>query len=136
MSHITTIRFQCKSLAALKEAAPLLGLEFREGQTTHRTYGGRMDPCLHALVLKGDTEAYQIGVVRSQAHPDAYDLNVDFWAQDKLLKAVGGPNMNRLRQEYQVANAAGRMRKKLGPLGFVLKREEIAGRVRLRAVRR
>ncbi len=39
MSHVATIEIQIKDLAALKQAAKDLGLEFRENQKTYRWYG-------------------------------------------------------------------------------------------------
>lgn len=151
MSHITDVKLRIKDLTALAEAAPLLGLEFREGQTTHKWYGrfvGDTTPpaglaqkdygkCLHALALTGDPSAYEIGVVAALDGGEGYDLVVDSWQRGRLLAAAGGPQMNRLRQEYAVAVASARARKTLTRKGFVLTRQNLpTGRIQLALRRR
>lgn len=151
MSHITDIKLRIADLDALAEAGALLGLELRRGQTTHRWYGrfmGDTTPprgmkvadygkCLHALGFANDTSSYEIGVIKALDGSAGFDLICDTWNQAKLLSAVGGGQMNRLRQEYAAAVAGRRVRSQLARKGFTLQRENLAsGRIRLRAVRR
>lgn len=136
MSHITNIKLRVKNLDALAEAAASVGLELRRGQTTHLTYGGRRSPCLHALCMPSVPGAYEVGVIAAPDGGDGFDLVADLWQQHALSQAVGGPQFNRLRQEYAGAEAAIKMKRKLVPLGFTVKREMVGARMRLRAVRR
>ena len=149
MSHITDIRLRISDVDALVKGAAALGLEKRD-QRTHRWYGhfvGDTRPpaglkvedygkCEFALGLRGDSKSYEIGVVKALDGGPGYDLVVDTWQQARLLAAVGGPQMNRLRQEYAVAVAT-RKAKTLARKGFVLRRENLAsGAVRLALRRR
>lgn len=135
MSHITRISLSIGDLDALEAAAPTIGLELRRNQRTHKTYGGATGKCIHALVLKGDPSAYEIGLVQSVAGSDAaYDLNVDLWNQTRLSEAVGGANFNRLRREYAATVAEKEMTAVLARKGFQISRERLAnGRIRIAA---
>ena len=114
MSHITTIELDIKDLDALKVAAEKLGLEFRRGQSTYRWYGRKIgsDPlpvgfkesdlgkCEHALSVKGNPGAYEIGIVKRRDGRPGYSLLVDWWDGAKGLTAKVGDNANMLRQGY------------------------------------
>ena len=150
MSHITDVKLKIRDLDALAEAARACGLELREGQRQHKWYGtfvgdttppaGR-DPrdygkCEHALALSDATAGdYEVGVVKA-LDGDGFTLLVDTWNQRRLLQAVGGPRMDKLRREYACAVASKRARQKLGPKGWRLQREDLpSGRIRLRVRR-
>ena len=154
MSHITEIKVKVTDLDALKEAAEQLGLEFMEGQTTHRWYGqfvndseegkrfarersvDEMGKCDHALRVKGDATGHEIGVIKAQ-DGDGYALVYDSWGPGKQLEAVAGQGLTKLKREYAVEVATKRARRKLGPAGWELDREDLPnGRVRLRLRKR
>jgi hypothetical protein len=133
MSHIAICELHIKDLACLQKAGELLGLEFRKDQKTYKWYGAYANDfhesnaayhhghrpedygkCDHALAVKGNPDAYEIGVVPRRDGQPGYSLLYDFWQDGYGLMEKVGPNANRLRQEYaaQVAikrlNAEGR----------------------------
>lgn len=140
MSHVTEVKMKIADLDALKEACHELGLEFMEGQKTHKWYGrfvgdttppqGR-DPkdygkCEHAIRLQNARSSdYEIGLVPA-LDGNGYDLMVDSWQQGRLMGAVGGHDMGKLRQEYAAAVALAKAKKTLGPRGW-----QYAGRTAL-----
>jgi len=86
MSHVTTIDLVINDLDALERAAKVCGMELKRGQTTFRWYYGN-DPCKHAIVLPGNTEAYEIGIVQEGA---TYKLLFDdYRGGHGLLTAIG-----------------------------------------------
>lgn len=115
MSHVVTIETQILDLASLRKAAEELGLEFVEGQRTYRWFGRFMadspipegftpddyGKCQHALRVKGDTTAYEVGVVRRKDGAPGFQLIYDFYGScGKALEAVAGKGLTKLRQEY------------------------------------
>jgi len=112
MSHITTItHVDIVDLEALKLAAADCGLEFREGQRTHKWYGhwvgdyplpkgvtvNDLGKCDHALSVPGDARAYEIGVAQVD---DKWQLRYDFWNGGYGLEKKVGKNAERLVQRY------------------------------------
>lgn len=152
MSHVTNLKLRVKDLEALETGGRECDLEFRENQRTHRWYGhfvGDTTPpkgmkpedygkCLHALVLKNAGPSdYEIGVVKALDGGEGYDLVCDTWRQARLLEAVGGPNLNKLRREYAAAAALKKANATLQRKGFVAHRENLAGgAIRLRLQKR
>jgi hypothetical protein len=150
MSHITDGKCRVRDLDDLEVAGRACGLELVRGKTTHRWYGrfvgdsappAGMKPadygkCLHALRLpQAGPDDYEIGVVKALDGGDGFDLVFDSWGQARLLNAVGGAGLNKLRQEYAVAVALRKAKASLR--GFVPKRENLPnGRVRLLMVKR
>lgn len=58
--------------------------------------------CDHALVVDGDDEAYEIGVVASKTEPGSFQLVYDFYGENKgqkLKRRIGGEG-ERLKQSY------------------------------------
>lgn len=95
MSHTVVVPHQIKSLDCLKKAVQqLAGLEFRELQTTFKTYEGKLK-CDHAIGLKNNT-SYEIGVLRKNA--DSYELKWDNF--DSTLAAIVGHQCEHLVQGY------------------------------------
>src|SRR6266446_5904173 len=94
MSHVAEIDMEIKDLDALKAAAQDLGLEFCEGQQTYKWYGHSvgdfpmpagfkeqdLGKCEHALRVKGNPGAYEIGIVPRRDGRPGYTLLWDFWA--------------------------------------------------------
>lgn len=113
---MTELKTKIRNLNALKSACEAIGLEFVEGQTTFKWYGHHvgdypipkgfgvsdMGKCEHALRVKGNTRAYEIGVARSP-DGDGWTLLYDFWAKGQGLMDVVGENCDRLVEEYTVA---------------------------------
>ena len=74
MSHVTTIDLQINDLDSLAKACARLGLELVRGQKTFRGYTtGR---CEHAVRVKGESEAYEIGLVK-RADKKGYAIKWD-----------------------------------------------------------
>ena len=132
MSHVATVELEVRDLGALRAACAEVGLEFREGQTTHRWFGkwvkdyhgsdaaylNGIDPksygkCDHALAVKGNANAYEVGVVKMPG--GAHKLVWDFYGGGYGLMAAIGKSGKNLIQAYagQVA------RKSLALRGFV-----------------
>lgn len=105
-----------RNLDALKAACDELGLEFVEGQKTYKWYGRHvgdypipvgftvndMGRCSHAIRVKGNTTAYEIGVVESP-DGDGWSLLYDFWNRGYGLMDKVGENCDKLIEEYSVA---------------------------------
>lgn len=93
MSHVAKIDIQIRDLEALKKAAAVLGLEFRENQTTYRWYGRSvgdyplpegfttedLGKCEHAIGVPGAAGAYEIGIVRNKNGAAGYSMLWDFY---------------------------------------------------------
>src|SRR6266576_2837582 len=97
MSHAATVEIELKDLESLAKAAEQLGLEFRQGQKTYKWYGRWVDDyhgedaaykngikpeeygkCEHALRVKGNDSAYEVGVVKKPN--GTWGLIWDFYA--------------------------------------------------------
>ena len=116
-SHVATIRVEIRDLDALAIACERLGLEFVRGQTTYKWWGisvgdhplpegytaDDLGKCLHAIRVKGDTQAYEIGVVLNRDGSGSYGLIWDFFSGGYGLEEKVGAECNRLVSEYQVA---------------------------------
>jgi len=131
MSHVARLDIQIKDLNALKEACKACGLQWKEGQKTHKWYGRwvndyhgnnaaykkGIDPknygkCEHAIGVPGNSQAYEIGVVKM---PDGtYSLIWDFWGGGHGLQALAGDNCSNLVKSY-VTNVT---KKKLAAQGY------------------
>lgn len=135
MSHLSRMRLHIKSKADLVESAKAIGLEARE-QTSFKWYSGRA-ACQFALGIPGDKDSYEIGVVSAPAGQEGFDLQFDGFGQAKMLALLGGPNFDRLKQEYAATVALRKAKSQLAHKGFVVKREALAnGRIRIAARRR
>lgn len=116
MSHVVAIKLEIKDLDALAKAAEMLGLEFKRDQKTFRWYGTHvgdyplpqgfkasdMGHCDHALSVKGDSRAYEVGVCRTRDGSEGYCVLFDFWAGGHGLVEKIGPEAKKLRQAYAV----------------------------------
>ena len=114
MSHIAEIEMELKDLDALKAAAESLGLEFMKDQRTYRWFGrlvgdsplpvgfkeADLGKCEHALRVKGNPSAYEIGIVKRRDGRPGYQLQVDWWMGGRGLQAKVGENANALKQSY------------------------------------
>lgn len=115
MSHVVDIDAEVRDLAALRDACDAIGLELVEGQTEYRWWGhfvgdhplpkgfevADLGRCEHAIRVKGDPGAYEVGVVRRRDGRDAWTFLFDFYGTGgKRLEAVAGHRCGRLLQEY------------------------------------
>lgn len=150
MSHVTRMELVVKDLESLKKAAADCGLEFVEGQKTHRWYGqfvgdyseanaaykNGIKPedygkCEHAIRVPNNPGAYEVGVVKNPAGP-GYVLVADFWAGGKGLEAFTGQNCSKLAQNYGVQVSQKTMR----GMGFTTEKRVLSdGTVKLIARR-
>lgn len=115
MSHVTSIEVVIKDLASLKAACADIGLEFLENQQTYRWYGHHvgdypipagfkvedLGKCLHAIGVKGNKNAYEIGVVKNP-NGEGYLLLWDFWSGGYGLQDVVGKDCKNLTHAYKV----------------------------------
>lgn len=114
MSHIATVEVQIKDLEALAKACEELNLELVIGQTTYRWYGravgrpadARDGFCEHAIRVKGNPKAYEIGLTK-RADGTGYEIKWDTWSGGfGLVAAVGGEKAEKLKQTYAAEVAA------------------------------
>lgn len=110
MSHITKKKAKISNLSDLQEACDQIGMEFKEGQTTCRYYAGRKEPCTHAIVVPGNTDAYELGVL--QEEDGTFSLLFDSYGGGNGLIDKIGRNADRLMQEVSVAMSIRHMRMK------------------------
>jgi hypothetical protein len=130
MSHITKIGLQIKDLDALDKACGRLGLELMRGQQTFKAYT-RINKCDHAIRVKDNADAYEIGLVK-RADGKGYDVSWDsFNGGYGLCKVVGygsvKPNADRLKDWY----AAEVSRKQMARQGFQVKMNQLDGKVQV-----
>lgn len=142
MSHVVTIETQVTDLVALRQACEALGLELVEGQRNYRWFGRHvadyplpegfavedLGKCHHAIRVKGNPKAYEIGVVRRKDGKAGYQLIYDFWSQGMGLEAVAGKGLTKLRQEY----AAQVVIRTMGGKRKIVREQQADGRIRLR----
>lgn len=145
MSHIVEIEMEVKDLQALRKACEVMGdVEFVENQKTYRCWGtgkplsqitqtqsynpdnpmmplgftlAEMGQCQHAIRIRSDSAAYEVGIVRRRDGKPGYVLLQDFWNADRsgepsALQRVIGPNGERLINHYGAQVAVSRMRHK------------------------
>ena len=129
MSHVSCIDVEIKDLAALKQVAKELGLEFVEGQKTYKWYGQwvkdynandaaykhgiapeNYGKCAHVLRIPGNQQAYEVGVV--ELPNGSYKLVWDFWAGGYGLRDKIGTKGEKLVQGYSKEVACKTLAKK------------------------
>ena len=141
MSHIAEIHLAVQDLEALKVAAKKLNLEWRQDQATFRWYGKIMNDsqvpqgfspndygkCLHAIGVPGNSQAYEVGVVKSP-NGKGWSLLYDAWQGGFGLEALIGKNATKLKQRYAAEVATKQARRQ----GFrVSERVQADGKIRL-----
>lgn len=150
MSHVAAVDCIVTDLDVLKVAGERLGLEFREGQQTHRWFGkflndwrstraavnkgyasANFGKCDHALRVKGDTHGYEIGVTAREGEDGTFDLVYDSYGSGgQQLERLAGMDLVNLRNEVAIESVTRAL-----PRGFRLQREEsTATRIHLRAI--
>jgi hypothetical protein len=122
MSHVEKLKLFITDLDALEQCAPSLGLRLERGATSYKWWGrsvgdypipagfteADLGRCEHKLVVEGNNEAFEIGLVRRRDGQPGYEMLFDFYGHrgDPLLKALGGKEGNRLKQAYGATVAA------------------------------
>jgi hypothetical protein len=114
MSHVATIDLEIKDLEALERACKNLGLELVKDQATYKWYGRHigdypvpegfsvqdLGKCEHAIRVKGNPTAYEIGVTKRRDGKPGYTLLWDFWQHGFGLEAKIGAKGGLLKQNY------------------------------------
>lgn len=132
MSHVAAVDVQILDLEALKRACETLGLEFRKGKKTFKWYGtwvndyhgndaaykNGVNPkdygkCQHAIGIKGNDKAYEIGLISDPDKPGGYKMVYDFWQGGLGIEKVAGKGCNNLINQYAKEVAISKV-KKLG----------------------
>ena len=98
MSHWTKIKFQIKSIDALKLASAELGCELVAGQDA-RGYGGQKRKADYTI--KVPNAEYDVAVVKDIN--GNFELETDFWGGS--VASVLGKDMDLLKQSYSVNTA-------------------------------
>jgi hypothetical protein len=123
MSHVSTVKVEVKNLKALKKACEALGLIFKENQKKYKWYGTHvgdyplpegfkkedLGKCEHAIGVKGNNSAYEIGLCKNRNGKDGYTMLWDFWAGGQGLEACVGKDCNKLIHEYTKEVAKGQL---------------------------
>lgn len=133
MSHVTTIDLFITDLDSLAKACERLGLELVTGQKTFKWFGrfvGDSVPpqginpkdygkCEHAIRVKGNKQAYEIGLVKRVDGKAGYQLVWDNWQGGYGLcekttynaaQARSTPNADKLKDWYAAEVARKQMR--------------------------
>lgn len=102
MSHVARVDCEIRDLDALEIAVAKMGAELRRNQKTFRMWGtgsSAHQPCVHAITLTGDKNAYEVGLRQKTAgDPNTFEFACDFF-DGKLTRAFG-PNLTTLQNEY------------------------------------
>ena len=130
MSHVTDLNLHVKDLECLKKSGEELGMElvkvpqFKWFGTHVGDYplpaGFKkedMGKCEYALRIKGNPNAYEVGVCKRRDGKEGYALLWDFWAGGKGLQAAIGNDGSKLKQSY-AAQVAKKHVLQLGRQGF------------------
>lgn len=146
MSHVVNIDLEIRDLDALEQAGKALGMELHRGQTRYKFFGTHvgdyplpkgftaadMGHCDHALSIKDNPNAYEVGVCRRRDGKEGYLLQFDFYGGGRGLMNTIGDEAFKLRNEYISQVSIGKMRAK----GFrVMKVQTAEGKIVLRATR-
>ena len=144
MSHVAKLEIEVKDLDALRKAAETLGLELRQDQKTYKWWGYSvgdyplpegfkekdLGKCDHALSLKDNPNAYEVGVVKNKDGRPGYTLLWDFYGGGYGLQKAIGKDGNFLKQQY-----AKEVAKKKIPFGFKVTEKVVNNKIVLHAVR-
>jgi Protein of unknown function (DUF1257) len=147
VSHVVAHPEVCfNDFDALKSSCEELGLEFRQDQKTWKYWGSwandyhqedaaykhGIEPKdygkgLHAIAVKGDKEAYEIGLVLSPKDDGSFMPVYDFYGQHgKKIQQKAGAKLEKLRGKYaehairnQAQKQGHAVRKVVSPQGHV-----------------
>lgn len=122
MSHVAKVSIEIRSLDALKAACERLGLEFIEGETSFNYFSNRREKCQHAIRVRGNVHAHEMGVIQnppgtiqnirmedgalaSRDVGGSYTLLWDPHSGRRELSTIVGNSCNTLRQMYAIEAA-------------------------------
>lgn len=146
MSHVAKIEMEIKDLGCLAKAAEHLGLVFMQDQKTYKWWGhsvgdyplpqgfteNELGKCEHALRVRDNHQAYEVGVVLRRDGKQGYTLLWDFYGGGYGLQEKIGKDGSKLKQEYAVQVAMKHARQQGYTVSRQLKQD---GSVVLKAVR-
>jgi hypothetical protein len=153
MSHVTTIDLFITDLDSLAKACERLGLELVKGQKTFKWFGQWVGDyrgqdaaynqgvdvkdygkCDHAIRVKGNARAYEIGLVKRADGKAGWQLIWDNWAGGHGLCAKvqyegkqKKPNADKLKDWYAAEVAQKQMRRQ----GFRVTAKQQTGKVQV-----
>lgn len=136
MSHVAAVALEITDLDSLEDACKMMGLELVRGQQTYKWYGTHvgdypipdgftkadMGRCEHAIRIPGNSQAYEIGVVKNRNGQPGYTLLWDFWGGGFGMQAKVGKEGGLLKQSYSIARAQ-RHAKKMGHKTKIVKKQ-------------
>lgn len=113
MSHVVDMKIEIRDMQALEKACSRLGLELVKNQKTYKWFGrsvgdypvpegftaDELGKCDHAIRVKGNAGAYEVGVVKRKDGP-GYQLIWDFWQGGYGLQEKIGADGGLLKQHY------------------------------------
>jgi hypothetical protein len=121
MSHVVSMTFPIDDLDCLDKACEKLGLELKRDQKTFKWYGRWVNDynagnaayrqgidtkdygkCAHAIGVKGNSKAYEIGLVPRTDGKPGYQMAYDFFSGGFGLMEKVGKDASKLCQEYSV----------------------------------
>lgn len=122
MSHVSAVDLEIVDLECLEKAAEILGLELVRNQSTYRWWGkwvndyhgtdaaykNGVDPkdygrCVHALRVKGNPNAYEVGLInRPDGRPGYLPVWDFFGSHGRALRDKIGKDGILLKQEYSL----------------------------------
>ena len=114
MSHITKLELEIEDLDALEEACTEdLGVELVRNQTKYKHYQrSQQGECEHAIRVKDNEKAFEIGVVR---RGEKYEL-LNLYGQQGLVSEVIAQHYTATQRVMDTAEAADRAEKYLEEL--------------------
>lgn len=148
MSHVTKMKLEVNDLDSLAAACERIGCELVRNQTTWKWYGrwvndyGAEDAaykngisvedygkCLHAIRVKGNPRAYEIGVVASPSGK-GFALVFDFYGSaGRAIQDRVGKDGKNLERWYAAERGVKALRKQRLKATLT----EVGGRIRVRA---
>lgn len=114
MSHVCEMELEIRDLESLEKACSRLGLELVKDQKEYKWYGTHvgdypvpkgftkedLGKCDHAIRVKNNSKAYEVGVVKRKDGGPGYQLIWDFWAGGLGLQEKVGQDGGLLKQNY------------------------------------
>lgn len=129
MSHIATVKCMITDLDALEAAAEALDAQVMRGQKTFRSYQPGLH-CEHALRLKDNPQAYEVGLTPRTDGQPGWNLAFDSWGNGAALVQKLGPDLVNLQNGYLAVVAERQLQRG----GYRVVREATPTGIRVRAV--
>lgn len=106
MSHIITAKIEnFLDLDTLEAAAEDVGMELVRDEHSFRSYQ-RNAICDHKLRVKGNPDAYELGIMKAQNGKPGFQALYDFWGgSGQALENCVGPNCEKLADAYNTRHS-------------------------------